>query len=87
MSTFAEMIENITPEIYQSLKLAVEIGKWPDGRKLTQEQKELSLQAMIAWEIQNLPEEERTGYMGPQECQSHAEPIPNILFKSNDTLH
>jgi hypothetical protein len=25
--------------------------------------------------------------MGPQECQSHAEPIPNILFKSNDTLH
>ena len=51
MSSFAEMIENITPEIYQSLKLAVEIGKWPDGRKLTQEQKELSLQAMIAWEI------------------------------------
>ncbi|WP_068826766.1 YeaC family protein [Pseudomonas sp. BMS12] len=87
MSSFAEMIENITPEIYQSLKLAVEIGKWPDGRKLTQEQKELSLQAMIAWEIQNLPEEERTGYMGPQECQSHAEPIPNLLFKSSDTLH
>ncbi|MEE4461313.1 DUF1315 family protein, partial [Azotobacter chroococcum] len=57
MSSFETMIENITPEIYQSLKLAVEIGKWPDGRKLTQEQKELSLQAMIAWEIRNLPEE------------------------------
>ncbi|MDR2317463.1 MAG: YeaC family protein, partial [Pseudomonas sp.] len=28
MSTFAQMIENITPEIYESLKLAVEIGKW-----------------------------------------------------------
>ena len=26
MSTFAQMIENITPEIYESLKLAVEIG-------------------------------------------------------------
>ena len=35
MSTFAQMIENITPEIYESLKLAVEIGKWSDGRKLT----------------------------------------------------
>lgn len=35
MSSFLEAIENITPEIYQSLKLAVEIGKWPDGRKLT----------------------------------------------------
>jgi uncharacterized protein YeaC (DUF1315 family) len=64
------MIENITPDIYESLKLAVEIGKWSDGRKLTAEQRELSLQAMIAWEIQNLPEDQRTGYMGPQECKS-----------------
>ncbi|HWV08921.1 MAG TPA: DUF1315 family protein, partial [Pseudomonas sp.] len=54
---------------------------------LTQEQKELSLQALIAWEIQNLPEEERIGYMGPQECESKSEPIPNLLFKSSDTVH
>lgn len=87
MSEFLEAIGNITPEIYQSLKLAVEIGKWPDGRKLTQEQKELSLQAMIAWEQQNLPEEERTGYMGPQECESTSAPIPNLLFSTSDTLH
>ena len=86
MSSFNEMIENITPEIYQNLKLAVEIGKWPDGGKLTAEQRELSLQAMIAWEIQNLPEDERTGYMGPQECGSKSEPIPNLLFKS-DAIH
>ncbi|MCP3749349.1 MULTISPECIES: YeaC family protein [Pseudomonas] len=86
MSTFAQMIENITPEIYQSLKLAVELGKWADGRKLTTEQKELSLQAVIAWELQNLPEEERTGYMGPQECSSKSAPVANILFKS-DAIH
>ncbi len=71
----------------RTVKLAIEIGKWPDGRKLTQEQKELCLQAVIAWELQNLPEEERTGYMGPQHCSSHSdEPIPNILFKS-DSVH
>lgn len=87
MSSFLEAIENITPEIYQSLKLAVEIGKWPDGRKLTQEQKELTLQALIAWETHNLPEEERIGYMGPQECSSKSETVPNLLFKSSDTLH
>ncbi|KHK65706.1 DUF1315 family protein [Pseudomonas sp. SAICEU22] len=86
MSSFNEMIQNITPDIYRSLKLAVEIGKWADGNKLTAEQRELSLQAMIAWEIQNLPEEERTGYMGPQECQSKATEVPNILFKS-DAIH
>ena len=86
MSTFSQMIENITPEIYQSLKLAVELGKWADGRKLTTEQKELSLQAVIAWELQNLPEEERTGYMGAQECSSKSAPVANILFKS-DAIH
>ena len=86
MSSFSEMIENITPDIYQSLKLAVEIGKWSDGRKLSAEQRELSLQAMIAWEVQNLPEEQRTGYMGPQECASKSITVPNILFKS-DAVH
>lgn len=70
MSSFLEMIQNITPDIYLNLKQSLEIGKWPDGRKLTDEQKELTMQAMIAWEIQNLPEEERTGYMGGQECGS-----------------
>lgn len=87
MTSFVEMIENITPEIYQNLKLAVELGKWSDGRKLSQEQKELCLQAMIAWETQNLPEDERTGYMGPQECKSKSIEVPNILFKSSNTVH
>jgi uncharacterized protein YeaC (DUF1315 family) len=87
MSSFVEMIENITADIYQSLKLAVETGKWPDGRKLSQEQKELTLQAMIAWEMQNLPENQRTGYMGEQACESHPAPIPNMLFKTVDLLH
>ena len=86
MSSFNDMINNITPDIYESLKLAVEIGKWADGRKLTAEQRELSLQAVIAWEIQNLPEDQRTGNMGPQECASKSETVPNILFKS-DAIH
>lgn len=83
MSSFIEAIENITPEIYESLKTAVELGKWGDGRKLTPEQKEICLGAMIAWEIQNLPEEERTGYMGGQECASKSKskaPIDTSLF-------
>ena len=41
---------------------------------------------MIAWEIQNLPEDQRTGYMGAQECKSKSTTVPNILFKS-DALH
>ncbi|WP_312480580.1 YeaC family protein [Stutzerimonas nitrititolerans] len=84
MSSYIEAIENITPEIYENLKSAVELGKWGDGRKLTAEQKETCLAAMIAWEMQNLPEEQRTGYMGGQECGSKSKksqaPIDTSLF-------
>ena len=86
-SSFLEAIENITPEIYQSLKLAVEIGKWPDGRKLTQEQKELSLQALIAWELHNLPEDERIGYMGGQACGSKSKPLVEDVNPQYKALH
>ena len=91
MSSFIQAIENITPEIYQSLKEAVELGKWADGRKLSTEQKELCLQAMIAWELQNLPEEERTGYMGGQECGSKkkkaVEPASDLFAPAAGTRH
>ncbi|GGI96729.1 YeaC family protein [Halopseudomonas pertucinogena] len=90
MNDFINMLRNISPEVYQSLKQAIELGKWSDGRKLTQEQKELSLQAIIAWEIENLPEEERTGYIG-QSCKNMAKAPANLdesLFSAaKGTLH
>lgn len=61
--SFQELLQSITPEAYQNLKLAVEIGKWPDGRALSAEQRELCLQAVIVYEQKNLPEQERTGYI------------------------
>lgn len=88
MSSFLDVIENITPEIYENLKLAVEIGKWGDGRKLTAEQKELCMQALIAWESQHLPEDQRTGYMEVQKCASKSKTVPNLLYTdTSDTLH
>ncbi len=39
-----EIINSMTPEVYQRLSTAVELGKWPDGVALTPEQKENSLQ-------------------------------------------
>lgn len=60
---FTQLIGTITPEIHLSLKRAVEIGRWPDGRKLTPEQRELSLQAVIAYEAKHLDERERVGFI------------------------
>lgn len=66
---FETLISNITPEIYQKLKLAVELGKWADGSVLSKQQKESSLQAVIAYELENVPANERTGYIA-QGCKS-----------------
>jgi uncharacterized protein YeaC (DUF1315 family) len=61
--SFQQLLDSITPAVYESLKRAVEIGKWPDGRVLTAEQRELSMQAVIAYEQKHLAEHERTGYI------------------------
>lgn len=58
-----QLIAQLTPEIYRNLKSAVEIGKWPDGRALTTEQRELCMQAVIAYEVQHFEESDRTGYI------------------------
>lgn len=92
MTTFTDLIQRITPETYKTLKLAIEIGKWGDGTKLTQEQKDLTMQAMILWEQANLPEEERTGYMGGQECAKQtqkrlSEEQAGLFAPAAGTLH
>lgn len=73
-----QMLATLTPEIVQRLKTAVEIGKWPNGVALTQEQREICMQAVLVWEYTHLPEEERTGYIDKgskkegDECDSHS---------------
>ena len=84
MSSFIEAIENITPEIYENLKQAVELGKWGDGRKLTQEQKETCLAAMIAWEMKNLPEEERMVLLEPLQVYIEAQVNDHIENPRDD---
>ena len=73
---FKEMIDNMSPEVYESLKLAVELGKWPNGVRLTDEQKELCLQAVITYDYSNKEEVDRVGYIDTQVhtgCESKAD--------------
>ncbi len=62
-------LQHMTPTIHQTLRTALEIGKWPDGRPLTNQEREASLQAVIVYEHDNLPESERVGFM-PAKCPS-----------------
>ncbi len=62
-ATFDELLAGMTPEIHENLKLAIELGKWPNGDRLSPQQVELCLQAVIAWDIRHLPETERVAYI------------------------
>ncbi len=75
---FDQLAANMTPDIYSRLREAVELGRWPTGQKLTVEQKNLSLEAIIKYEISSdMPVELRTGYLSNQ-CKSDIETIPTV---------
>lgn len=62
--TYEELIERLDPNVYQNLRRSIELGKWPDGRKLTPEQRQISLEAVIYYEnLHGIPEQERVGYL------------------------
>lgn len=60
---YEQLIDSLTPDVVERLRRGVETGRWPDGRPVTAEQRENSLQAIIAWEQRRLPEEQRVGYI------------------------
>ncbi len=61
-----KILEALTPEIVEKFKSAIELGKWPDGKKVSKEQLEICMQAVIAFEHSHVEEHERTGYVPPK---------------------
>ena len=71
---FTQVINKLTPEIYQRMRTSIEIGKWPDGRVLSQDQKEHAMRAIIAYEMQNkVDEQERVGFVNVKGSDCHEE--------------
>lgn len=66
--SLAELIDNISPTVYDSLKSAIELGKWPDGSRLKRDQVDRCMQAVILYEVENLPPQQRTGFFLPVGC-------------------
>lgn len=82
---FQEVAASLTPEVYQRLKEAVELGKWPNGDALSREQKALCLEALMTYEARNgVPENERIGYIERPDG-SHANPFAERDDGNGDT--
>lgn len=66
MTTLDDVMKAMTPDLYERFKRAIEIQRWPNGEKLTPQQLETCMQAVIAYEHMHCPPEERTGYVPPK---------------------
>ena len=56
-------LDNLNPEIISKFKLSIELGHFPNGRKISQSQLELMLQALILYESEYVSTEKRTGFI------------------------
>ncbi|MCD6061663.1 MAG: hypothetical protein K0R03_117 [Moraxellaceae bacterium] len=80
-TSFDRLVAALTPEMVESFRRAIETGKWPDGRRLSDEQRATCLQAVITWEHRHLPETERTGYIDKGEKEGEVCDDPNHVHE------
>lgn len=86
-AVLARMLDVLTPDIVANLKRAVELGKWPDGKRLTPEQLETCMQAVIVWEKQHLPVQEHSGYIHKEQKEGEVCDDPSVVEKPVKFLH
>ncbi len=81
MMNINDVAQIVTPEIYQRFREAIEIGKWPDGRALTEEQKDICMQAIIAYEHKHVKDEDKTGFVPPKKTPCGSDGDETLKWK------
>lgn len=87
MNTVNELVESLTPSMVSDLKQAIELGKFPDGRVVSREQKELMIEATILYDALKLPEEERTGFIHRKKQALGVMDVTSDIIPSKDIDH
>ena len=68
MKEFDLQVKELTPSIIERFKTAISIGKWPDGRLVNDEQKEILTQAIIIYDNSYAPVGQRVGDLEESNC-------------------
>ncbi|MBN4053579.1 DUF1315 family protein [Haliea sp. AH-315-K21] len=84
---FEELLSSITPEVHTKLKQAIELGRWENGDRLSKEQVELCMQAVIAYDEVHLNEEEKIGYIDRTKLRVKSGAKPGSKVESKETRH
>lgn len=93
-----DILNALDADIVERFRTAIALGKWPDGRKLTDKQRDTCMQAVMVWEHENLPMDERMGYIHKPKKEGgshdgegcdieHDKHYPNIPHPKRDKLN
>ena len=87
-ASIEQLIDEMNSDVYDSLKLAIELGKWGDGARLDAPQIDFCMQAIILYEARHLREQDRVGFDLSASCKSKAAPeqaqIISIVTNTNE---
>jgi uncharacterized protein YeaC (DUF1315 family) len=80
---YDELIEQLSPEVIAQFREALELGRWPDGRSVSPEQREHCMQAVIAFEHRHVAAADRVGYIdkGRKADQQNDNDISKLQWK------
>lgn len=81
VSSPAELIDTMTPQIHANLKEAVALRRWPDGSRLSAEQLENAMQLIILYEHAKLPPDQHTGQKLTSSCSSSSDAAEPLTIK------
>ncbi len=83
---YNQLIAQLTPEVYLRLKTAIEIGKWPNGRVLSKDQKAFCMEAVLRYQTMNLDAQDHSGYMSDK-CASKSDSTPKETDEQVIKIH
>jgi uncharacterized protein len=61
--SYEDAIVAMPREVYDRMVDALSLGKWPDGRSITDAQRVDTMKAVILWGQHHLPEDQRIGFI------------------------
>ena len=60
---YRESVQQMDRQVYEQLLESLSTGRWPDGRALTETQRQHAMRALITWGEIHLSPEERIGFI------------------------
>ena len=63
MKDFQSAAQQLSPDVIERFREALATGRWPDGNQLSQQQREIVMQAVILYENEHCEPGQRTAEM------------------------